>query len=138
MSCHTTKPTKWRAPSEDTDEPGHLPSLISLHCLHEEALGPWLSIEHTAKTLIKQGGCPGLSESAGRTGQFVCFVMHMLIKVKYLAKIKGDNWQIPADSCQQLTKSDIRAVNNPDIYLNIYDIYEIIYRYKQFWYDWMK
>ena len=28
MSCLMTKPTKWRAPSEDSDQPGHLPSLI--------------------------------------------------------------------------------------------------------------
>ena len=27
-------------PSEDSDQPGHLPSLISLHCPHEEAFGP--------------------------------------------------------------------------------------------------
>ena len=26
--------------SKDSDQPGHLPSLISLHCSHEEALGP--------------------------------------------------------------------------------------------------
>ena len=28
------------APSEDSDQPGHLPSLISLCCPHEESLGP--------------------------------------------------------------------------------------------------
>ena len=28
------------APSEDTDQPGHPPSLISLCCPHEETLGP--------------------------------------------------------------------------------------------------
>ena len=28
------------APSEDSDQPGHPPSLISLHCPHEESLGP--------------------------------------------------------------------------------------------------
>ena len=27
-------------PSEDSDQPGHLPSLISLRCPHEESLGP--------------------------------------------------------------------------------------------------
>ena len=27
------------APSEDSDQPGHPPSLISLCCLHEETLG---------------------------------------------------------------------------------------------------
>ena len=47
------------APSEDSDQPGHhaqsdqpghLPSLISLRCPHEESLGPKLPIECTAKT----------------------------------------------------------------------------------------
>ena len=32
------------AHSEDSDQPGHPPSLISLRCSHEEALGPKLSI----------------------------------------------------------------------------------------------
>ena len=36
----------------------------SLHCPHEESLGPYLPTEHTAKTLIKLGGCPGWSESS--------------------------------------------------------------------------
>ena len=27
------------APSEVSDQPGHLPRLISLHCLHAETLG---------------------------------------------------------------------------------------------------
>ena len=43
------------APSEDSDQPGHLPSLISLRCPHEESLGPKLSNERTAKTLIRLG-----------------------------------------------------------------------------------
>ena len=38
------------APSEDSDQPVHPPSLISLRCLHEECSGPWLPIERTAKT----------------------------------------------------------------------------------------
>ena len=38
------------APSEDSDQPGHPPSLISLRHPHEESLGPELSIERTAKT----------------------------------------------------------------------------------------
>ena len=40
------------AASEDSDQPGHPPSLISLHCPHKEAVGPWLPIERLAKTLI--------------------------------------------------------------------------------------
>ena len=45
------------APSEDSDQPGHPPSLISLRCPHEESFGPLLPIERTAKTLISLGGC---------------------------------------------------------------------------------
>ena len=37
-------------PSEDSDQPGHSPSLISLCCLHEESLGPYLPIECTVMT----------------------------------------------------------------------------------------
>ena len=36
----------------------------NLHCPHEEALGPWLPIRCTAKTLIRLGRCPGWSESS--------------------------------------------------------------------------
>ena len=46
------------APSEDSDQPGHPPSLISLRCPHEETLGAQLPTERTAKTLIRLGGCP--------------------------------------------------------------------------------
>ena len=48
-------------PSEDSDQPGRPPSRISLPWVHEETLGPKLLIECTAKTLIRQGGCPGWS-----------------------------------------------------------------------------
>ena len=44
---------------EASDQPGLLPSLISLLCPHEESLGPQLPIEYTMKTLIRLGGCPG-------------------------------------------------------------------------------
>ena len=40
LSCDMTKPTSDCAPSEDSDQPGHPPSLISLRCPHEESLGP--------------------------------------------------------------------------------------------------
>ena len=42
------------APNEDSVQPAQPRSLISLHCPHEEALGPWLFLERTAKTLIRQ------------------------------------------------------------------------------------
>ena len=37
-------------PSEDSSQPWHPPSLISLRCLYEETLGPELPIEYTVKT----------------------------------------------------------------------------------------
>ena len=43
------------APNEDSDQLGHLPSLISLCRLHEERYGLWLPIKHTAKTQIRLG-----------------------------------------------------------------------------------
>ena len=66
------------APSEDSDQPGHPPSLISLRC----ALNGYLRIQaffmRTAKTLIRLGGCPGWSESSMREHSFCWFVMSQL------------------------------------------------------------
>ena len=75
-SMHDKIYKKVCAPSEDSYQPGHPPSLISLCCLHEESLGP---IECTAKT--DQAGCmPRLIRVfAGRTCHFVGFVMLWLI-----------------------------------------------------------
>ena len=47
----------------------------SLHCLHEETLGPQLPIMGTAKTLIRLGGCPGWSESSVSAQSF-CWFCH--------------------------------------------------------------
>ena len=43
------------APSKESDQAGHLPSLNSLHCPHEDRLDPQLPFECTAKTLIRLG-----------------------------------------------------------------------------------
>ena len=61
------------APSEDSDQP----DLISLHCPHEETLGPSLPIGRTAKTSEDQSGrIPRLIlVFAGRTCHFVSFVI---------------------------------------------------------------
>ena len=62
------------APSEDSDQPGHLPRLISLCCPHEETLGPQLPNEHT-----QTGQMPRLIRVfSGRTDHFVGFVMRLL------------------------------------------------------------
>ena len=52
------------APSEDSDQPGHPPSLISLRYPHEERLGPYLTVERTAKDSDQ-------ADHAGRTGNGV-------------------------------------------------------------------
>ena len=89
MNCLMTKPTKWHVhPDVHTvllliipvwslfyrkPVQCHPPSLISLHCLHEESLGPYLPIKRTAKILIRLGGCPGWSESSLGAQSFCWF-----------------------------------------------------------------
>ena len=55
LSRSMTKST----PSKNSDQPGHPPSLISPHCLTENALDPWLLTERQAKNPIRLGTCPG-------------------------------------------------------------------------------
>ena len=53
------------APSEDSDQPGHQPSLIRIFAVRMKKA--WVLSypnELTAKTLIRLGGCPGWSESS--------------------------------------------------------------------------
>ena len=78
MSCSMTKSTKWYVLSKKSDQLGHLSSLISLCCLHEERLGPYLPLQHPAKT-DQTGWMPQLIwVFAGRTSHFVSFVMQQL------------------------------------------------------------
>ena len=48
------------APSEDSDQPGHPPSLIRVFAVRLRTRAFFMQ---TAKTLIRLGGCPGWSES---------------------------------------------------------------------------
>ena len=65
-------------PSEDSDQPRHLPSDQSLRCSPEKALGPSLPIELTVRT-DQTGRMPRLIwVFAGRTCHFVGFVMRQL------------------------------------------------------------
>ena len=70
-----------RAPSEDSDQPGHLlhpPSLIRIFAVRfMGSLWPKLS-SCGQRRLIRLGGCPGWSVFAGRTGHFVGFAMRHL------------------------------------------------------------
>ena len=71
LSGSMTKPTKWHVRPVKTQIS---PSDQSLRCLHEETLGPWLSLECTAKTLIRLSGCPGWSESS-LSAQAILFIL---------------------------------------------------------------
>ena len=53
-----------RAPNEDSNQPAHPHSLISLHCPHEETLHPWLFKMRTMKILIRLRVCASSSESS--------------------------------------------------------------------------
>ena len=81
LSRDMTKQTKWvcaqrrlrsACASAQSDQ--------SLCCPHEESLGPWLSIERTAKTLIRLGGCPGWSESLLGAHSF-CWIYHVAARL---------------------------------------------------------
>ena len=87
-------------PCEDSDQPGHPPSLISLHCPHEETLGPQLPIQCTAKTPIRLGGCPGLSESL--LGAQVILLSFVVLRLKL--KIWNDTVCFPKLSALQTSK----------------------------------
>ena len=77
-------------PSEDSDPPGHLVSLTSLRCLHEESLGPELPIKRTAKT-DQTGRLPRMiCAFAGHTCHFVGFVMCWLKYNLFSLKNKDD------------------------------------------------
>ena len=71
---------RFRFRTEDSEQPGHPPSPISLPCPHEESLGPQLPIHRTVKTLIRQGRCPGWSESSSAHVPF-CRICHALAHI---------------------------------------------------------
>ena len=64
LRCSTTKQTKWHVPSEDSDQSGHLPSLISLRSVLIGYFKTQGIFMQTAKSLIRLGRCPGWSESS--------------------------------------------------------------------------
>ena len=88
LVTYMRKPTKWLCAqwrlisawaSAQSDQ--------SLHCPHEETLGPWLSIECTAKTLIRLSGCPGWTESS-LGAQSLCWFCHVVAHIVW-ANSKG-------------------------------------------------
>ena len=127
MSRRTTKPTKWCAPSEDSDQiflkfgdhrteltyksswattwqnqqsecvpsegsdqPGHPPSLIRVFAVRMKK--PWvLSYPLSAqRRLIRQGGCPGWSESSLGAYSF-CWFCHVVAQqtIRYEERLCG-------------------------------------------------
>ena len=108
------------APSEDSDQPGHLPSLISLRCLgirpvwSESSLPAWRKLGSLATHLAhsqdtdRTGQMPRLIwVFAGHTCYFVGFVTKPLIYTKHWS---SDTWQVmistarlDADSMKLLT-----------------------------------
>ena len=80
------------APSEDSDQPGHPPSLNRVFAVR--SVGSSAFFMRTAKTLIRLGGCPGWSESSLGAHQFVGFVIMRLtfgsvVILKPLSKSTG-------------------------------------------------
>ena len=66
------------APNEDSDPPGHLPSLIRVFAVRMKILWVLSYPLSTQQTLISLGRCPGWSESSLGTHSFCWFMAHML------------------------------------------------------------
>ena len=103
MSHDMTKPTKWvcaqRRPWSDwtSDQPGHLPSLISLRCALNEWLRTQAFIMQTAKSLIRLGGCQSWSESS-LGAQAVCWFCHVAAQIMRL-RVKSESLR----ACTQIS-----------------------------------
>ena len=85
------------APSEDSDQPGHPPSLIRVFAVHMKK--PWaLSYSlSAAKNLIRFGGCPGWSESSLCAYSFCwfCYVAaHFIVLVSVMENIISVCWRL--------------------------------------------
>ena len=91
-----SSPVKWAAtwqnkqnecaPSEDSDQPGHPPSLIRAFTVRMKK--PWvlsLPTERTAKTLFRLGGYPGWSESSLGALSF-CWFWHVVAQMVGMVK----------------------------------------------------
>ena len=74
------------AASEGSEQSGHSPSLISLRC-PQEVVGPWLSLEHTAKTDQTGRMLRLIWVFSGHTGHFVGFVVLRLIWFQLLVDV---------------------------------------------------
>ena len=85
----------------------------SLRCPHEGSLGPYVPIEHTAKRLIRLGGCPGWSESSlgahailvilSYACSFVKGLSGSQLYVPILKPVIPDWIQVCKDTCEHFT-----------------------------------
>ena len=84
------KPNKLTCvPSEDSDQPGHPPSLIRLCCPYEERLGPYLHIKRSAKTLLRLDWLwPGWFESSLVHISF-CWFCHEMAHLVFYKEQRG-------------------------------------------------
>ena len=76
LSCLMTKPNKMAcAPSEDSDQPGHPPSLIRVFAICMKKAWILSYPLRAQRRLIRLGGCPGWSESSLGAQPF-CWFYH--------------------------------------------------------------
>ena len=104
------KTNKMTVRQAKTDQPGHLPSLISPRFPHEESLGPELPTERTAKTLIRPGGCAG--HTALGTQSFCRFCHQSLsTRSEYILPVKCCGYMIKHFTLQNTAVSDSVVFN---------------------------
>ena len=105
-----TKPTKWLCAQRRLwSDWASAQSDQSLRCPHEESLGPYLPIEHIAKTQIRLGRCPGWSESSLGAQSF-CWFCHVVAHVSLIA-ISEISWL--ASFCSWARTFLVLLVTNP-------------------------
>ena len=76
------------APSEDSDQPGHPPSLIRVFAVRMKKHWVLSYALSAARSLIRLGGCPGWSESSLGAHSFYWF-FHVVVHM-YILNIKSE------------------------------------------------
>ena len=78
------------APSEDSDQPGHPPSLIKVFAVRSMGnLRAQIFFMRTAKSLIRLGGCPGWSESS-LGAHSLCWFCHVAAHISQITSNEKD------------------------------------------------
>ena len=75
------------APIEDSDQAGHLPSLIRVFSVRMRNIGPFTTYWAHSEDW-SDGGCPGWSESSLGARHFVGFVVRQLISLTFSQPIE--------------------------------------------------